>query len=57
MIVRRLGPDDVVPTVAELDAIATSMTGRNDGVRPVVRVLERSTIPGSGLGAAGSVPR
>lgn len=55
VVVRRLGPDEPNPTVAELDAIATTMTPRNDGVRPVVRVLERSGIPGGGLGVAGSV--
>lgn len=45
------------PTVADLDAIAVSHTSWNDGVRPVVRVLERSTLPGRSLGPAGSVPR
>lgn len=28
------------PTQADVDAIATAWTGANDGVRPVVRVLE-----------------
>jgi hypothetical protein len=50
------------PTQADLDAIATAWTASNDGVRPVVRVLEQATIGRStGVGldadAAGSVPR
>jgi len=57
VIVRRLAAADPVPTVAELDAIATAMTASNDGIRPVVRLLEQAGIPGAGLGAAGSVPR
>ncbi len=57
VIVRRLAAADPVPTVAELDAIATAMTARNDGIRPVVRLMEEPTIPGRGLGVPGSVPR
>lgn len=56
-VVRRLSPADVAPTLAELDEIAVEWTAMNDGVRPVVRVLEDSSLPGSSLGRAGSVPR
>jgi len=56
-VVRRLGPDDSDPSAEELDAIATAMTAPNDGVRPVVRVVEVATVPRRSLGAAGSVPR
>lgn len=55
-IVRRLGPGDPDPTPAELDAIAVAHTAWNDDcVRPVVRVLEQSSLPGRSLGPAGSV--
>ncbi|MEJ7783810.1 MAG: hypothetical protein WKF96_03335 [Solirubrobacteraceae bacterium] len=56
IVVRRLAAADAAPSLAELDQIATAMVARNDGIRPVVRVLERSGI-GGGLGAPGSVPR
>ena len=42
------------PTQADLDAIATAHIAANDGVRPVARVLEDSSLPGGRLGAAGS---
>lgn len=45
------------PTQADLDAIAERLLPENGGVRPVVRVLETSTLPGRSLGAAGSTPR
>lgn len=45
------------PTVADLDAIATAFTAANDGVRPIVRVLDASTLPARSLGPAGTVPR
>lgn len=38
--VARLGPDDSDPTAADLDAIAAAWLTWNDGVLPVVRVLE-----------------
>lgn len=57
IVVRRLAAGDPAPTVAELDAIATALIASNDGIRPVIRILERSGIPGGGLGVAGSVPR
>jgi hypothetical protein len=38
------------PTQADLDAIATAWTASNDGVRPVVRVLEATRV--SRLGVA-----
>jgi hypothetical protein len=37
-------PDDPEPTQADLDAIATAWLPMNDGVRPVVRVLEGPTL-------------
>ncbi|MEJ7785573.1 MAG: hypothetical protein WKF96_12280 [Solirubrobacteraceae bacterium] len=45
------------PSLADLDAIATAMTASNDGVRPVVRVLEMATVPGRSRGKPGQVPR
>ncbi len=56
-VVRRLGPGDRDPSPEDLDAIATAWTASNDGARPVVRVLEESSLPGRRLGTAGSVPR
>lgn len=60
-IVQRLGPGDPDPTQAELDAIATEWLAANDGVRPVVRVLEKAPTRrpfgiGPDLGPAGSPP-
>ena len=55
--VRPLAPDDPDPTQAELDELATAWTAHNDGIRPVVRVLEESANPGRRVGAAGTVPR
>lgn len=57
-IVARLAPGDPAPTQAELDEWATGLTATNDGVRPVVRVLEHSTYPASSPagGPAGSTP-
>ena len=55
-IVRRLGPDDVNPTQAELDEIAVAFIGPNDGAMPTCRVMQRFGLP-TGLGAPGSVPR
>lgn len=43
------------PTQADLDAIAVAWIPWNDGVRPVVRVLE-TDIPRSSLVRAGTVP-
>lgn len=60
-IVQRLGSDADDPSQPELDAIATAMTASNDGVRPVVRVVEQFRLPrargvGGVGGPAGSVP-
>jgi len=49
-------PEDREPTQAELDQIATNIVPWNDGIRPDVRVIETSSIPG-GWGTAGSTPR
>jgi hypothetical protein len=43
------------PTPADLDAIATAWTSRNQGVRPTVRVLEHARRPRVS-GPAGSMP-
>ncbi len=56
-IAARLGSGDPDPTQADLDAIAVAWTASNDGVRPAVRVLQQSSLPGRSLGPAGSVPR
>lgn len=55
LVVRTLSAAAPEPTVDELDAIAAEWTPANDGVRPSVRLLERTTIPGRS-GAAGSIP-
>jgi hypothetical protein len=62
LVVQRLGPDDPDPTLAELDAIAVAHIAANDGVRPVVRVMEqmpslRSRGTRYDHGPAGAVPR
>ena len=61
-IVKRLGSSDPNPTQAELDAIAVAWTAWNEGVRPVVRVVEQVRLPalrgvGGAAGPAGSVPQ
>lgn len=57
IVAARLSDDHADPTPAELDAIATAWTAANDGVRPVVRVLEASNLPSIGArGPAGSPP-
>jgi len=52
----RTVPVTAPPTQADLDAIAERLLPKNGGVRPTVRVLEESTLPGRSLGAAGSTP-
>jgi hypothetical protein len=54
-VVRRLDHADQAPKVDELNAVAAAWTASNGGVRPVVRVLEQSSIP-HGRGVPGSVP-
>lgn len=54
-VVRALSNADPDPTPHELGVIADSLTAENDGVRPVVRVLDQATLPGRVRGTAGGV--
>lgn len=61
-VVQRLGPDDVDPSPAELEAIASAWVASSGGVKPTVRIVEampslRARGAGGAGGAAGSMPR
>ena len=52
----RSGRCQRTPGPLYLDQMAVVLLPWNEGVRPVVRVLERSSLPGESLGKPGTIP-